>query len=110
METNDDVHVVLVDGVVDDVGKSCLLTTSVKLAARNFDPGSVRGGNANGVDSELAHLVDVCLGDEGVVAGLKLRTTGGETDSSAPRPFINVVATYIGGPPSKIVVLSTPLI
>lgn len=55
VETDDDVHAVLVDGVVGDLAEPGLLVTGVELGAGDLDPGGVGGWDAESVDTDGGH-------------------------------------------------------
>jgi len=62
VQADDDVHIVLLDGVKRNLAEIVLLVSTVELGTRNFDPGSISSGNAEGVDVLFGHLVDVGSG------------------------------------------------
>jgi hypothetical protein len=58
VKANDDVHVVLLNGILGDDAEVLLLVTSVELRSRNLDPSGVGGGDAKSVHSDGGKLVD----------------------------------------------------
>ena len=101
VETDNNVHVVLVDGVVGQGSEVSLLVTRVKHAAGDLGPGCVSGRDTKSVDTLGTHLVDVGSGEERSIALLEERSTNGETNGGTPGPLIGE-RSNIGGPPLSI--------
>lgn len=58
VKVDNDVHVILVDGIVGDGAKIFLLVTVVELRARDFDPCGVGRGDTQDIDARLGKGVD----------------------------------------------------
>lgn len=58
VETNDDVHLVLLDGVVGDLPEVRLLVSVIEGRSRNIDSRSIGSGNAQSVDSDACERID----------------------------------------------------
>ena len=87
MKTNDDMHVVSLDGVLGDGTEVALLISVVKSGAGEVDPGSVSCGNTKSVNADGSELVDSASVQERSIASLKHRTALG-TKSLAECPLI----------------------
>lgn len=73
VETDNDVHAVLLNGVLGDLAQVGELVTVVELGARDVNPGSIGCRDTQGVDADTCELVDGRLVEEVGVAGLESR-------------------------------------
>lgn len=94
VQSDDDVHVVLCNGVVCDCAEVGLLVAVVELGAGEVYPCSVGGGDAKGVDADGGEFVDA--------TGVKVRSIASFEDRSAvgakvlaKRPFIGRCASGV---------------
>jgi hypothetical protein len=101
VKANDDVHVVLVDGVVSECSKVRLLVSRVKHASGDLGPSGISGRNSQSVDTLGSHLINVGKGEEGCIALLKFRTALCKADVLAPGPLIRE-GSNIGCPPLSV--------
>lgn len=101
---DDDVHAVLVDGIVGDGLKVLLLLAGVESRAGNLDPCSVGSGNAKGVDTDSSYLIDSGGVQEGSVASFEGRAALA-TQLLTQSPLIRSAITANLGPPDGIVSL-----
>jgi len=88
VETDNNVHAVVLDGMVGDELEPVLLVAVVLLGARNLDPSAVSGGNSESVDTDGSELVNGRCVQERLVTCLH-DLSAPVTKSWAETPFIS---------------------
>jgi hypothetical protein len=75
VKTDNNVHVVFVNGIVCEDSEVSLLVSRVELASRNLGPGCVGSGDTESVNALSTHLIDIGDSEEGSVTLLEDRPT-----------------------------------
>ena len=96
MDVEDDVHIVLCNGVCGDGFEEGFLVAAVVVGAGDLDPGGVGGGDAEDSDVGGGEFVNVGRGDEGCVAAFENWAALG-SEGGAAGPFVGRAAA-VGAP------------
>jgi hypothetical protein len=88
VQTKNDVHAILLDGVVGDRSQVLLLVTVVQHRSGNIDPSGVGGGDSKSVDANRGELVNIGGGNESRVVVFQNFATRFLSDSLAESPLI----------------------
>jgi hypothetical protein len=102
VQANNNVHVVLGDGIVRDSLEVRLLLTMVKSRPRNGHPGGVCSRDAEGIDTNRGKLVDGGSVQERSITGLE-DWIALCTKNLAQSPLIRSIATANGLSPDRVV-------
>lgn len=88
VQAQDNVHTVLLDGVVGDRSQVLLLVTVVQHGPGNIDPSGVGSSDSKRVDADRGESVDVGGGDKSCVVVFQNLSTCLLSDSLAESPLV----------------------
>lgn len=97
VETEDNMHTVLLDSVVGDGSEVNLLVTMMQPRPPDIEPCSVGGGNTQGVDTYGCELVNVGGGDKSRVVVLESDSTSFLSNSLTEGPLVGNAGSATAG-------------